>query len=347
MAYADGCYVGKRVKIDLLSRRAGAPDPRVAPSTCSTTVGVTFHSKRALDILAEHGADGRLRDHRRQAARRRCASGRWPRMPEQFVLGARNPEYDLPLDGEHVYISSDGCGLSVPRLRRRDPPVAQGGPRRTAPRSCRRCPTCRPPRPSSRPRTARSRRACCTSSTPACATPRSTRIVVCDQGGLGGAQPHPHGRGDGRRQRGAAPPADVHGHHLHRLAAAPGALRHGPGAHPGRGRHPGQLLPHAHPRRHRPGHDRRLGGRQQRRARQRHRAHAARLPRRQGHPRRRPDGDVHELGRLREQLARGHPAARRAGPHGRLLPHAGLVRRRRHHRQGAGRAVAPTRTRSP
>ncbi len=32
-------------------------------------------------------------------------------VPHEYTLGARNPEYDLPLDGEHVYISSDGCGV--------------------------------------------------------------------------------------------------------------------------------------------------------------------------------------------------------------------------------------------
>ena len=32
--------------------------------------------------------------------------------PQSFTLGGRSPEYDLPLDGEHVYISSDGCGVS-------------------------------------------------------------------------------------------------------------------------------------------------------------------------------------------------------------------------------------------
>jgi trimethylamine--corrinoid protein Co-methyltransferase len=32
-------------------------------------------------------------------------------VPHEYTLGARDPEYDLPLDGEHIYISSDGCGV--------------------------------------------------------------------------------------------------------------------------------------------------------------------------------------------------------------------------------------------
>ncbi len=110
MAHADGCYVGKRVKIDLLS-----PEQvnQIHESTLDVleTVGVTFHSKKALDILAEHGAEV---DYETTVAKLPAAlcEQALGTVPEQFVLGARDPEYDLPLDGEHVYISSDGCGLS-------------------------------------------------------------------------------------------------------------------------------------------------------------------------------------------------------------------------------------------
>lgn len=74
------------------------------------TVGVTFHSRRALDILAEHGA---WVDYETTVAKlppdlvQRALST----VPEQFVLGGREAEYDLPLDGRHVYLSSDGCGV--------------------------------------------------------------------------------------------------------------------------------------------------------------------------------------------------------------------------------------------
>ena len=95
--------------------------------------------------------------------------------PHEYTLGARNPEYDLPLDGEHVYISSDGCGVFC-----RDPTtgevrsLAQAGPRRLRQGRAGARQRAAPRAPSSAPRTARRRRACCTSSTPACATARST-----------------------------------------------------------------------------------------------------------------------------------------------------------------------------
>jgi trimethylamine--corrinoid protein Co-methyltransferase len=110
VAYADGCYVGKRVKIDLLSAEQVR---QIHESTLDVieTVGVTFHSKRALDVLAENGA---MVDYGSTVAKIPAAvcERALATIPESFVLGARNPEYDLPLDGEHVYISSDGCGLS-------------------------------------------------------------------------------------------------------------------------------------------------------------------------------------------------------------------------------------------
>ncbi len=110
MAYADGCYVGKRVKIDLLSPEQVQ---RIHESTLEVieTVGVKFHSKKALDILAEHGAAVDYETTVAKIPAEVCEQA-LATVPETFVLGARNPEYDLPLDGEHVYISSDGCGLS-------------------------------------------------------------------------------------------------------------------------------------------------------------------------------------------------------------------------------------------
>jgi trimethylamine--corrinoid protein Co-methyltransferase len=110
VAHADGCFVGKRIKLELLS-----PEQirTIHESTLDVIadIGVKFHSRAALDILAGHGATV---DYESTVARipadvvERALAG----VPETFVLGARNPEYDLPLDGEHVYISSDGCGLS-------------------------------------------------------------------------------------------------------------------------------------------------------------------------------------------------------------------------------------------
>ena len=75
-------------------------------------VGIRFPSNRALDIWQAHGAQvdrstsivkapGSLIE---QALK--CA-------PPAYTLAARNPAQDLPLDGNHVYVATDGCGVEV------------------------------------------------------------------------------------------------------------------------------------------------------------------------------------------------------------------------------------------
>jgi len=72
--------------------------------------GMTYHSQKALDILAAHGA----------AVDRETTVAKLPpalveqalaTLPASFVLGGRTPADDLTLDGEHVYLSSDGYGV--------------------------------------------------------------------------------------------------------------------------------------------------------------------------------------------------------------------------------------------
>jgi trimethylamine--corrinoid protein Co-methyltransferase len=109
MAYADTCHVGTRVKLELLSQD-DVRQIHEATLDVIESVGVKFHSQRALDVLEAHGASV---DRETTVARipgavvERALST----APHEFTLGARNPEYDLPLDGEHIYISSDGCGV--------------------------------------------------------------------------------------------------------------------------------------------------------------------------------------------------------------------------------------------
>ena len=110
MSHADTCRVGERLRLELLS-----PDDigQIHETTLEVLeqLGVKFHSQRTLDILERNGATV---DRASTIARipgpliERALST----LPGQFVLGARNPEFDLPLDGEHVYISTDGCGVS-------------------------------------------------------------------------------------------------------------------------------------------------------------------------------------------------------------------------------------------
>ena len=110
MTYADSCYVGKRVKLELLSPE-DVRQIHEATLDVIETVGVKYHSQQALDILEANGATV---DRETTVARVPAAvvEKALSTVPHEFTLGARNPEYDLPLDGEHIYISSDGCGVS-------------------------------------------------------------------------------------------------------------------------------------------------------------------------------------------------------------------------------------------
>ena len=118
MAYADKCYVGKRVKLELLSP-GDVKQIHEATLDVIESVGVKFHSHKALDILEANGATV---DRESTVAKIPAAvvEQAMSTVPHEFTLGARNPEYDLPLDGEHVYISSDGCGVFY-----RDPVTAE------------------------------------------------------------------------------------------------------------------------------------------------------------------------------------------------------------------------------
>ncbi|GAB4531653.1 MAG: trimethylamine methyltransferase MttB [Anaerolineae bacterium] len=80
------------------------------------TVGVRFPSRRALDILADHGAsvDGdkqiaRIPGHVIEEAMRQA--------PAEYTLYPRaareNTELELPLDGRHAYLAVDGTGVEV------------------------------------------------------------------------------------------------------------------------------------------------------------------------------------------------------------------------------------------
>jgi len=80
------------------------------------SVGVRFPSPRALDIWRSHGAEvepaamvvrapGRLIEEALRKA------------PPVYTLAARDPALDLPLDGNHVYVGTDGCGVEVIDIR--------------------------------------------------------------------------------------------------------------------------------------------------------------------------------------------------------------------------------------
>ena len=75
-------------------------------------VGVRFPSARALDIWEESGA---IVDRETQVIR---ASGELiesalQQAPPKYTLAARESSQDLLLDGDHVYVGTDGCGVEV------------------------------------------------------------------------------------------------------------------------------------------------------------------------------------------------------------------------------------------
>jgi trimethylamine--corrinoid protein Co-methyltransferase len=86
-------------------------------------VGVRFPSKQALEIWEAHGASV---DHDRMIVKARPAliEEALKKAPPVYPLAARDPAQDLPLDGNHVYVGTDGCGVEVIDI--------QSGERRTS-----------------------------------------------------------------------------------------------------------------------------------------------------------------------------------------------------------------------
>jgi trimethylamine:corrinoid methyltransferase-like protein len=80
------------------------------------TVGVKFPSARAMDIWRSHGArvDAGSMIVRAPA---RLINEALKLAPPVYSLAARKPVLDLPLDGNHVYAGTDGCGVEVIDIR--------------------------------------------------------------------------------------------------------------------------------------------------------------------------------------------------------------------------------------
>ncbi len=76
------------------------------------TVGVRFPSERLLDLWAKHGATV---DRATSVVRvpRHVIEGAMRSAPPAYTLAGRDPAHDLPLDGKHVYLATDGCGIEV------------------------------------------------------------------------------------------------------------------------------------------------------------------------------------------------------------------------------------------
>ena len=80
------------------------------------TVGVRFPLGRALDIWQAHGA----RVDRKSAVvrvPRSVIESALRQAPPAYTLAALDETQDLPLDGNHVYLGTDGCGVEVIDIR--------------------------------------------------------------------------------------------------------------------------------------------------------------------------------------------------------------------------------------
>jgi trimethylamine--corrinoid protein Co-methyltransferase len=81
-------------------------------------VGVRFPSQKALEIFADHGAevdwDTEIVRISPDLVEKALSTA-----PRSFVLGGRERRFDLTLDGNNSYLSTDGCGTRVIDLETR------------------------------------------------------------------------------------------------------------------------------------------------------------------------------------------------------------------------------------
>ncbi|MEJ5202207.1 MAG: trimethylamine methyltransferase family protein, partial [Anaerolineales bacterium] len=76
------------------------------------TIGVRFPSEKALNILEAHGAQV---DRETMIAKIPgvIAEEHLSRAPSTYTLCGLEPDFDLPLDGSHSYLGTDGCGVEI------------------------------------------------------------------------------------------------------------------------------------------------------------------------------------------------------------------------------------------
>jgi trimethylamine--corrinoid protein Co-methyltransferase len=111
-----------KVRLEILST---ADVRRIHEATLQIieNVGIKFPSQRALQIWAEAGADVDF-DRMIVKAQPALIESALASCPSSYLLAARDPQQDLPLDGNHVYLGTDGCGVEVIDI--------QSGERRTS-----------------------------------------------------------------------------------------------------------------------------------------------------------------------------------------------------------------------
>jgi trimethylamine---corrinoid protein Co-methyltransferase len=75
-------------------------------------VGIRFPSQRALEIWEANGATVD-RDKKIVKVKGDVIEEALTKCPPAYPLAARDPQQDLSLDGNHVYLGTDGCGVEV------------------------------------------------------------------------------------------------------------------------------------------------------------------------------------------------------------------------------------------
>lgn len=100
-----------QVRLDILSER-DVQLIHAATLEVIETVGVRFPSSRALEILSAHGAQV---DMAKKVARipAQVVESALTKAPPAYTLAALDPELNLPLDGNHSYLATDGCGVEI------------------------------------------------------------------------------------------------------------------------------------------------------------------------------------------------------------------------------------------
>lgn len=74
--------------------------------------GVLTTSDRLLRLMADHGQDVDF-EHRRIRFAPDFVESRRALAPRYFTLAGRHPDRDLAIDGEHAYLSPDGCAPQI------------------------------------------------------------------------------------------------------------------------------------------------------------------------------------------------------------------------------------------
>ena len=112
MTVSDFQVLSRRKNTTQLVNREGFKRIHEESLDVLETVGIRIYSAAALDLLKGHGA--RV-DKEKMVARipRDLVEKSIQSAPKEYNLHARNPKYDLIMDGSHLYFTFDGCGVQT------------------------------------------------------------------------------------------------------------------------------------------------------------------------------------------------------------------------------------------